>query len=182
MERTRFGLGLIGVALALGGLGDALLRATPWGINFLICVTVLVSLAVLLAKWGHVGSGGEGKWFIFVAVVFAAGVVVRDSPVVVLLDFFGVLISLSLIVWLGRSGSLRRAGIWDYFLGGVYTGALTSAGPLSVSIVDIEWREAVRGGGRGRRLRCRGAFCSPPRSCSFSARYWWLPTPSSNGS
>ncbi len=117
-ERTRLGLAVIGVALALGGLGDFLLRATPWGINFLIWVTALVGLAVLLARWGRLGSGGEGKWLIFVAVVFAAGVVLRDSPVVVFLDSLGILISLSLAVWLGRGGSLRRAGIFDYVLGG----------------------------------------------------------------
>ncbi len=70
------------------------------GINFLIWVTVLLGLAVLLARWGRVGSGGEGKWLVFVAVVFSAGVVLRDSPVVVFLDFLGVLISLSLAVWL----------------------------------------------------------------------------------
>jgi hypothetical protein len=162
-ERTRLGLGLIGVALALGGLGDILLRATPWGINFLILVTALVGLAVLLAKWGRVGTGGEGKWLVFVAVVFAAGVVVRDSPVVVFLDFCGVLISLSLAVWLGRSGSVRRAGIWDYVLGGVYTGALTSAGPLPVSIVDIEWREAIRGRWKGQALAVsRGVLLAAP--------------------
>jgi hypothetical protein len=67
---------------------------------------------------GRLGSGGEGKWLIFVAVVFAAGVVLRDSPVVVFLDSLGILISLSLAVWLGRGGSLRRAGIFDYVLGG----------------------------------------------------------------
>ncbi len=162
-ERTRLGLGVIGVALALGGLGDLLLRATPWGINFLMWVTALVGLGVLLAKWGRVGSGGEGKWLVFVAVVFAAGVVLRDSPVVVLLDVLGVLISLSLAVWLGRSGSLRRAGIWDYILGGVYTGALTSAGPLPVSIVDIEWREAVRGRRKGQALAVsRGVLLAAP--------------------
>ena len=162
-ERTRLGLGVIWVALALGGLGDLLLRATPWGINFLMWVTALVGLGVLLAKWGRVGSGGEGKWLVFVAVVFAAGVVLRDSPVVVLLDVLGVLISLSLAVWLGRSGSLRRAGIWDYILGGVYTGALTSAGPLPVSIVDIEWREAVRGRRKGQALAVsRGVLLAAP--------------------
>jgi Domain of unknown function (DUF4173) len=162
-ERTRLGLGLIGVALALGGLGDILLRATPWGINFLIWVTALVGLAVLLAKWGRVRTGGEGKWLIFVAVVFAAGVVVRDSPVVVFLDFLGVLISLSLAVWLGRSGSLRRAGIWDYILGGVYTGALTSAGPVPVSVADIEWREAIRGRWKGQALAVsRGVLLAAP--------------------
>jgi hypothetical protein len=118
-ERTRLGLGVLGVALVLGGLGDVLLRATPWGINFFVWVAALVALAVLLAKWGRVGTGGEGKWLVFVALVFGAGVVLRDSPVVVFLDFLGVLISLSLAVWLGRSGSLRRAGILDYVLGGV---------------------------------------------------------------
>ena len=60
-ERTRLGLGVLGVALVLGGLGDLLLRATPWGINFLIWVTAIVGLAILLARWGRVGTGGEGE-------------------------------------------------------------------------------------------------------------------------
>ena len=162
-ERTRLGLGVFGVALVLGSLGDILLRATPWGINFLIWVTVLVGLTVFLAKWRRVGTRGEGKWLVFVALVFAAGVVLRDSPVVVFLDLVGVLISLSLAVWLGRSGSLRRAGILDYALGGVYTGALTSAGPIPVSVVDIEWREAVRGRWKGQALAVsRGVLLAAP--------------------
>jgi hypothetical protein len=162
-ERTRLGLGVFGVALVLGSLGDILLRATPWGINFLIWVTVLVGLTVFLAKWRRVGTRGEGKWLVFVALVFAAGVVLRDSPVVVFLDLVGVLISLSLAVWLGRSGSLRRAGILDYALGGDYTGALTSAGPIPVSVVDIEWREAVRGRWKGQALAVsRGVLLAAP--------------------
>jgi hypothetical protein len=169
-ERTRLGLGLLGVALVLGGLGDALLRATPWGINFLIWVTALVSFALFLARWGRVGTGGEGKWLIFVAIVFATGVVLRDSPVVVFLDFLGVLISLSLAVWLGRGGSLRRAGILDYVLGGIYTGVLTSAGPIPVSVADIEWREAVRGRWKGQALAVsRGILLAAPLLLLFGA-------------
>src|SRR5215210_3386303 len=162
-ERTRLGLGVLGVALVLGGLGDILLRATPWGINFLIWVTGIVGLAILLARWGRVDTGGEGKWLVFVALAFAAGVVLRDSPIVVFLDLLGVLISLSLAVWLGRSGSLRRAGILDYVLGGVYTGVLTSAGPMPVSVVDIEWREAVQGRWKGQALAVsRGVLLAAP--------------------
>jgi hypothetical protein len=169
-ERTRLGLAVLGVALVLGGLGDVLLRATPWGINLLIWVTALVGLAVLIARWGRVGSGGEGKWLVFVAVVFAAGVVLRDSPVVVFLDLLGVLISLSLAVWRGRGGSLRRAGIFDYVLGGVYTGALTSVGPLPVSVADIEWREAVRGRWKGQALAVsRGVLLAAPLLLLFGA-------------
>ena len=159
----RLGLGVLGVALVLGGLGDVLLRATPWGINFLIWVTAVACFAIWLTRWGRVGTGGEGKWLVFVALVFAAGVVLRDSPVVVFLDLLAVLISLSLAVWLGRSGSLRRAGILDYVLGGVYTGALTSAGPMPVSVVDIEWREAVRGRWKGQALAVsRGVLLAAP--------------------
>src|ERR671912_667365 len=162
-ERTRLGLGILGVALVLGGLGDVLLRATPWGINLLLWVTALAGLAVLLARWGRVRTGGERKWLLSVAIVLATGVVLRDSPVVVFLDVLGVLISLSLAVWLGRSGSLRRAGILDYILGGVYTGALTSTGPIPVSVVDIEWREAVRGRWKGQALAVsRGVLLAAP--------------------
>ena len=162
-ERTRLGLAVLGVALVLGGLGDVLLRATPWGINFLIWVTAVACFAIWLARWGRVGTGGEGKWLVFVALVFAAGVVLRDSPIVIFLDLLGVLISLSLAVWLGRSGSLRRAGILDYVLGGAYTGALTSAGPMPVSVVDIEWREAVRGRWKGQALAVsRGVLLAAP--------------------
>jgi Domain of unknown function (DUF4173) len=169
-ERTRLGLGILGVALVLGGLGDVLLRATPWGINLLLWVTALAGLAVLLARWGRVGTGGERKWLLSVAVVLATGVVLRDSPVVVFLDVLGVLISLSLAVWLGRSGSLRRAGILDYILGGVYTGALTSTGPIPVSVVDIEWREAVRGRWKGQALAVsRGVLLAAPLLLLFGA-------------
>ncbi len=169
-DRTRLGLGVLGVALVLGGLGDLLLRATPWGINLLIWVTAIVVLAILLAKWGRVGAGGEGKWLVFVALVFAAGLVLRDSPVVVLLDLLGVLISLSLAVWLGRSGSLRRAGILDYALAGVYTGVLTSAGPIPVSVADIEWREAVRGRWKRQALAVsRGVLLAAPLLLLFGA-------------
>jgi hypothetical protein len=169
-ERTRLGLGVLGVALVLGGLGDLLLRATPWGINFFIWVTAIVGLAILLARWGRVGTGGEGKWLVFVALVFAAGLVLRDSPVVVFLDLLGVLISLSLAVWLGRSGSLRRGGILDYVLGGVYTGALTSAGPIPVSVADIEWREAIRGRWKGQALAVsRGVLLAAPLLLLFGS-------------
>jgi hypothetical protein len=169
-ERTRLGLGVLGVALVLGGLGDLLLRATPWGINLLIWVTAIVGLAILLAKWGSVGTGGEGKWLVFVALVFAAGLVLRDSPVVVFLDLLGVLISLSLAVWFGRGGSLGRAGILDCVLGGIYTGVLTSAGPVPVSVADIEWREAVRGRWKGQALAVsRGVLLAAPLLLLFGA-------------
>ena len=171
-ERTRLGLGLIGVALVLGVLGDILLRATPWGVNFFVWITLLVALAVSFARWGRVGTGGEGRWLVFVAVVFASGVVLRDSPVVVLLDVVAVMISLSLAVWCGRSGSLRRAGISDYAIGGTLAGTFTAAGPVPVGVIDIDWQEALRGRWKGGALAVsRGVLLAAPLLVLFGALF-----------
>jgi hypothetical protein len=171
-ERTRLGLGLIGVALVLGVSGDILLRATPWGVNFFVWITLVVGLAVAFARWGRVIAGGEGKWLVFVAVVFASGVALRASPVVVTLDVLAVMISLSLAVWRGRSGTLRRAGISDYIIGGTLAGTFTSAGPVPVSVVDIDWREALRGRWKGGALAVsRGVLLAAPLLVLFGALF-----------
>ena len=171
-ERTRLGLGVLGAALVLGGLGDALLRATPWGINFLLWVAVLVGMAVLLAKSGRVPLEGEGRWLVVVALIFAAGVVLRDSLVVVLLDVLAVMLALSLAVWRGRVGSLRDAGISHYVLGGIYAGALASAGPVPVSVTDIAWREVVRGRWKGQALAVsRGLLIAAPLVLVFGGLF-----------
>ncbi len=171
-ERTRLGLGLIGVALVLGVLGDILLRATPWGVNFFVWITLLVGLAVSFARWGRVGTGGEGRWLVFAAVVFASGVVLRDSPVVVFLDVVAVMISFSLAVWRGRSGSLRRAGISDYAIGGALAGTFTAAGPVPVGVIDIDWQEALRGRWKGGALAVsRGVLLAAPLLVLFGALF-----------
>lgn len=48
-EKTKLGLGIAGVALVLGLLGDILLRATPWGLNVFLFALPLVGLAASLA-------------------------------------------------------------------------------------------------------------------------------------
>jgi hypothetical protein len=81
---------------------------------------------------------GEGRWLIFVAIIFAIDIVLRDSPAVVFLDVLAVMISLSLAVWRGRGGSLRRAAISGYIIGGSVAGIFSSAGPVPVSVTDID--------------------------------------------
>src|SRR5918992_4776786 len=85
-ERTKLGLGVLGTALVLGSLGDWLLRATPWGVNVLLWVAVLAGAAVALSRWRRLEVAGEGRWLVPVAVLFAAAVAWRDSPIVASLD------------------------------------------------------------------------------------------------
>jgi Domain of unknown function (DUF4153) len=162
-DRTKFGLGLLGAALLLGLLGDLLLRATPWGINVLLWVGCLASAAVALTHRGRLDVEGGGRWLVPVAVFFAAAVAWRDSPVVASLDVLAVLIALSLAAYRGRRGAMRLSGISEYVLGGIYTGVLSSAGPLPVMVNEVRWREVARGRWRGPALAAtRGVFLAVP--------------------
>ena len=76
---TRLGLALLPAALALGILGDWLLRCTPWGVSVLLWVLAgLVGLFVLARRLG-IAALGEGMWLAAPALVLAAGLAWRDS-------------------------------------------------------------------------------------------------------
>ena len=171
-ERTRLGLGVLGASLMLGALGDMLLRATPWGVNFFLWAVALAGAAAVLVWLGRLRVAGEGRWLVPVALLFALGIAWRDSPAVVLLDLLAFLIATSLAVLRGRSGRLRVAGISEYLLGGIYTGALSYAGPLPVAIRDVRWRDLARGGWRDPALAAtRGVFIAAPLLLVFGALF-----------
>jgi hypothetical protein len=171
-DRTKLGLGVLAAALVLGLLGDLLLRATPWGVNVLLWVAVLAGAAVALSRWVRLEVAGEGRWLVPVAVLFAAGVAWRDSPVVASLDVLAVLVALSLAALRGRQGAMRFSGITEYLLGGIYTGALSTAGPLPVMVNEVRWREVARGRWRGPALAAtRGVFLSVPLLLVFGGLF-----------
>ena len=162
-DRTRLGLWLLLTALVAGLLGDVLLRATPWGINVLLWVAALAGGAAFLARLGGIAAAGEGRWLVPVAVLFAAGVAWRDSPMVAALNVLALLVAVALAVLRGRSGVLRRAGISEYLFGGLFSGALASAGPVPVAVRDVRWRGAFEGKWKGSALAAtRGVLLAAP--------------------
>jgi hypothetical protein len=171
-DRTKLGLGLLGAALVLGLLGDLLLRATPWGINVFLWTALLAGAAVALSRWRRLEVVGGGRWLVPVAVFFAAAIAWRDSPVVASLDVLAVLVALSLAAFWGRRGGMRLSGISEYVLGGIYTGTLSSAGPLPVMVKEVRWREVARGRWRGPALAAtRGVFLAVPLLLVFGGLF-----------
>jgi hypothetical protein len=171
-ERTKLGLGVLGAALVLGLLGDLLLRATPWGINAFLWVATLAGAAVVLSRWGRLEVAGGGRWLVPVAVFFAAALAWRDSPVVATLDVLAVLVALSLAAYRGRRGRMRLSGVSEYVLGGIYAGALSSAGPLPVMVKEVRWREVARGRWRGSSLAAaRGLLLAVPLLLVFGGLF-----------
>ncbi|HEV7842616.1 MAG TPA: hypothetical protein VGO69_02915, partial [Pyrinomonadaceae bacterium] len=86
-ERTRRGLDILQAALILGVVGDALLRATPWGLNVLLWMAVALAAGLaLLARWRRGALSNDTRWIVLPLIFFAACFVWRDSPTLKLLD------------------------------------------------------------------------------------------------
>jgi len=145
-DGTRLGLLALAAAAVLGLLGDLLLRAVPWGVNAPIWMLVLVVGAGLLVWQARLPILGEGRWLALVALAFAGGIALRDSPVLLTVNLLAVLLSL------GLAGH-RAAGGWP-IVGGLpqYLGALLSAGfhacggVLVLALYDVRWSEVPRTG------------------------------------
>ena len=143
-SRTRLALGLLGSALFLGLLGDGLLRTTPVGLNLFLWIVAIVVVLLVLSRWQRAPLVGGRRWMLPVLVIFAGLVVWRDSPWLVSLDIFAIIVALAL-------GSLRtarpvhRAGLVDYAVGLGYAGAAAGGRTATLMQRDIDWQELPKG-------------------------------------
>jgi Domain of unknown function (DUF4153) len=146
-QKTGLALGVLAAALVLGVLGDALLRATPWGVNVLLWTQALVAAAVALAVlgWRDVALKGEGGWLVFPALFFAAAFAWRDSPTLQGLNGLGLAVALALAALCSRTGKLRLASLTDYALGSMAAGVNALFGCFLLLGEDIAWKDLPRG-------------------------------------
>ncbi|HEX8649544.1 MAG TPA: DUF4173 domain-containing protein [Pyrinomonadaceae bacterium] len=146
-ERTKLGLRVLEAALLMGLLGDALLRATPWGINVLLWVGALAAaILALLARWRRDVLNAQGRWLFLPVILFAAVFAWRDSWTLRFMDGLAVLVSLSLIALGSRMGRIDLAGLVEYVVGGIVAGLDAAFGPFMLLLNDIEWRTIPRSG------------------------------------
>jgi hypothetical protein len=143
-SRTRLGLGLLGAALFLGVLGDQLLRATPFGLNVLLWLTALVAVLIAIARWQGFPLTRGRRWMIPLLIVFAAAIAWRDSPWLVALDVFALIVALALGA-LRTARPVHRAGLADYVVGLGFAGAAAGSRPVTVLHEDIDWSELPKG-------------------------------------
>ena len=68
---TRLGLALMGLAAALGVLGDLVLRPLPLGINVALWTACFAAGVVAVAVW-QARTLGASRWLLLTALVFAA--------------------------------------------------------------------------------------------------------------
>ena len=171
MQRTKIGFGVLAAAFVLGLFGDGLLRATPWGINTMLWISALTLSVIVLARLGNFRLGGGDWWLAPLALLFASFIAWRAAPMLVFLNVSMVLVALSLAAIRGRQGSLKQSGIFEYVLGGSYTGLCALAGPISVASKDVEWREVAQGRWQSALAATRGLLIATPLLLIFGSLF-----------
>lgn len=142
--RTRHGLGVAATALALGALGDALLRPVPWGLNLTLWAAALVAAAAGLQRWARTEDAQAG--WIPVALTVSVLVAWRDSATLKALDLTVLCVILGLAVYRARGGSVRVAGLARYFTGMLEAVFEATCGAAPLLFRDVKWAEVPRQG------------------------------------
>lgn len=168
--KTMLAFGVLLVAVAAGVTGDALLRATPWGINVLLWTIVLVASAGVLIRRRSPHLLGEGKWLVIPMVFFAAALAWRASAVLNWLSILGLLMSFLLAAFRARTGRMLYAMAIEYVQGIVLAFGSASGGALLLLFGDIHWNELPRNGWSSRlRAALRGVIIALPLLLLFGA-------------
>jgi hypothetical protein len=145
LSKGRLELSVLGTALVMGILADALLRAVPWGLNLLIWSAGLSAAIAFHARCREETLAGGGQWWLVAVVLFALGVAWHDSPALKILSLLGILTVLSLVILRAQGGRVRFAGLAKYALGAVVAGFNAAFGLLPVLFGEAEWKKLLGG-------------------------------------
>ncbi len=138
-ERTRVGLGVTGAALALGMMGDALLRSAPWGLNLALWTAALVLAIAGLQRWAEVDDAAVG--WIPLALGTAAMIAWRDSPTLKALDLVALGVILGLAMLRARGGEVKLAGLAHHAIGVAASAGDAAVGAARLLFGDVRWSE-----------------------------------------
>lgn len=148
-ERTKTGLLILQVALAIGILGDILLRATPWGINELVFNAVFAVGMILILKRRAPQYLTLQIYSLFGALLFFAAMFAwRDSVELHVADSVLILAILSALFLPRMNVTQRVAGVIHYIIGFAWASASAIGAPFMLIFNDLEWSDIPRDGWR----------------------------------
>jgi hypothetical protein len=142
-------LSILAASLALGLLADALLRATPWGLNAPLCAAAVLLAVFAIARQQRRPLVGGGRWLALPALCFAAAFAWRDSPALLAFDVVALAACATLFAARARQGRVVVASLVEYALAALMVALHASIGAVALA-VDVNWRALP--GGRATRL------------------------------
>ena len=171
-ERTRLGLEVLATGVVLGIAGDALLRATPWGLNAFLCTVALAAAAAWLVHRRRIAVGRDAPWLAMAAVLLGSNFAIRDSGALRALDAMGLAILLALAGLSLRGVALRGRDAWEYVRSVVVAALSAWFGVWPLMARDIHWSELPTGGAlRHARGAIAGALLAFPLLLAFGGLF-----------
>jgi hypothetical protein len=138
---ARLALTLLGLAAALGVLGDQLLRVTPWGLNLTVVALSVVAGVAWVIRHYRLPASKDAPWLATTAVLCAVAFVRRDSATLQMLDLFALVGALALLMLAAQGASVRLRGVSTYVLATAIAAAHTWFGAPRLVFGDIRWGE-----------------------------------------
>jgi hypothetical protein len=146
-ERTKTGLEIIEAAVLIGILGDAFLRATPWGLNvFLFVGAFAVTMLALILRRRREFWNVQTASLHAALVFFAAMFVWRDAIQLKLLNALAIMTILTVLTLPALKIKTQIAGLIHYFYAACFSGINTAFAPFYLFAGDIEWKTIPRAG------------------------------------
>ena len=172
LDKARLELSVLGTALVMGILADALLRALPWGLNLLIWMTALSAAITFYAHWREETLSGGGQWLLVVVALSALGLAWHDSPTLKILSLLAAGTALSLVILRAQGGRVRFAGLVEYAFGAAVAGFNAAFGLLPVLCGEAEWKKLLGDRGSQRAMAVvRGALLALPPLLIFGGLF-----------
>lgn len=165
MDQHRTAVAIVIAALILGITGDGLLRYIPWGLNAFLWTALFCAAAFFCANKIRPIS-----WFpLLSALLVSAGIVWRDSEVLVALDVLLLVLFLPMIALEARGVRIQNAGLAQIGAGLIVTGVQSVAGFPQLMIGDLSWSRMPREGFRGAGVAVRGTLIALPALLVFGS-------------
>ena len=143
LSKGRLELCVLGTAVVMGILGDALLRALPWGLNLFLWMAAFSAAIAFHARWREETLSGGGQWLLVVGALFALGLACHDSPALKMLSLVATLTALSLAILRAQGGRVGSGGLFEYALGAAVAGLNAAFGLLPVLFGEAEWKKLL---------------------------------------
>jgi len=140
--RSRLGVDVLAYGLALGIIGDLLLRAAPWGLNFSLWICALMGVGYWLVRRYQIPVSSDFSWLALSVVLSAVAFVRRDSRALELLDMAALVGLLSLTALAAQGGRIRLRGVSTYINATIVACAHAWFGTPRLLFNDIAWGDA----------------------------------------
>jgi hypothetical protein len=172
-ERTKTGLEIIQVAIAIGVIGDIFLRVTPWGLNVLVFNAAFVAGMIMLLRRRAPEYLTRQTYALFGSLIFFASMFVwRDSIELRVADTFAILAVLSVLFLPQMKVTTQIAGVFHYIVGFVWSCLSAVGAPFLLIFSDVEWGGIPRDGWRRHAFSAaRGAAIAAPLILIFGGLF-----------